>query len=304
VILADISVQQHVFPFVVFLFSIAIGIELTPGHFRALFLRPRAPILGTLIHTFTFPLVAGVLVLGTLNLGFQVADYLLIGILLIAACPSGGFSNMLVLLARADIALSVLLTAVSTMLSFITVPLFFWLFGLFMPDMSGDIELPVGETLIRLLLMVVIPVGLGMVWRHFQSDFVVRHTTRMQNYCQIALYITVIVILVEQWDTLVAGLGPAMPWSLGICVIALSLGYGISRLVGLSPVDCATVAIEGSIRNLAVAFLIATSVMNRVDVAILPSVYFGAVLLIGLTFARFWRTRMAPRYASNGGRDA
>ena len=97
---------------------------------------------------------------------------------------------------------------------------------------------------------------------------------------------------------MVGGIGPALPWSLAICVLAMLIGFGMSRLVGLSPVDSATVAIEGSIRNLAVAFLIATGVMNRVDVAILPSVYFMAVLIIGLTFARFWRTRMAPRYAT------
>lgn len=302
--LSDISVQQHIFPLVVFLFSVVIGIELTPGHFRALLLRPRVPVLGTIIHTLTFPLVAGLLVAVILHLGIEVEGYLLLGILLVAACPSGGFSNMLVLIARADIALSVLLTAVSTLLSFATVPLFFWIFGNVMPEMSGDISLPVAETLIRLLLMVVLPVGVGMVWRHFKPDYTVRHASRLQNIGQGILYATVIIILLQQWDTLIAGVGPALPWSLAICVLAMSLGFGLSWLAGLSPVDCATVAIEGSIRNLAVAFLIATGVMNRVDVAILPSVYFMAVLIVGLTFARFWRRRMAPRFPMGGAVDA
>jgi predicted Na+-dependent transporter len=101
---------------------------------------------------------------------------------------------------------------------------------------------------------------------------------------------------VQDWETIGAGIGPALPLSLGLCVLALAAGYGTSRLVGLSPVDSATVAIEGSIRNLAVAFVIAANVLGRIDIAVLPSVYFMAVLIVGLTFARFWRTKMAPRY--------
>ena len=103
-----------------------------------------------------FPLLAAAVVTGILLLELNVESHLILGILLVAACPSGGFSNMLVLLAKADIALSVLLTAVSSMLSFFTVPFFFWAFGLLMPELSGDIELPVLDTLIRLLLMVVV----------------------------------------------------------------------------------------------------------------------------------------------------
>ena len=64
-------------------------------------------------------------------------------------------------------------------------------------------------------------------------------------------------------------------------------------VLGLAPEDCATVAIEGSIRNLAVAFLVATNVLDRFDIAVLPSVYFVAVLIVGLVFARFWRRRAA-----------
>jgi len=113
---------------------------------------------------------------------------------------------------------------------------------------------------------------------------------------QVMLYAVLVVMLAQDWDNIGAGIGPALPWSLGLCITALATGYGFSRLVGLSPVDSVTVAIEGSIRNLAVAFLIASSVLGRLDIAVLPSVYFMAVLIVGLTFARFWRVRMAPKF--------
>lgn len=294
---STISVREHLFPLVVFCFAVAIGIELTIGHFRALLAKPLVPILGTLVHTVTFPALAVGLVSLVLFMEFPLEEHLLIGILLVAACPSGGFSNMLVLLARADLALSVLLTAVSSVLSFATVPFFFWIFAEMMPQLSGSVELPVVDTLVSLLLMVVIPVGVGMIWRHYREDFVVPRIKMLQSWMQFVLYSVLVVMLIQDWDNISAGVGPALPWSLGLCITALATGYGFSRIVGLNPVDSFTVAVEGSIRNLAVAFLIATSVLGRLDVAVLPSVYFMAVLIVGLSVARFWRVQMAPRFA-------
>ncbi len=293
--LAQLSVQEHLFPLVIFVFALAIGVELTVGQFRALMARPHIPILGTLVHTVTFPMVAAGLVSVVLYLNIPIESHLILGILLVAACPSGGFSNLLVLLARADIALSVLLTSVSSLLSFVTVPLFFWLFGLLMPALSGEVSLPIGETLLSLMFMVVIPVGLGMLLRLMFPDLIVPRIKSFQNLAQLLLYAVLVMLLIQDWDNLTSSVGPALPWSLLLCCLALGTGYGLSRLVGLSPTDSATVAIESSIRNLAVAFVVATTVLGRTDIAVLPSVYFIAVLIVGLGFARFWRTRMVPR---------
>ena len=154
------------------------------------------------------------------------------------------------LIAKADIALSVLLTSISSILSFDTVPLLFWIFGLLMPELSGTVELPIFETLIRLFILVVLPVGLGMIWLYFKPAYVVPRIHKLQKYTQLAFYAVLILLM-----------------------------------------------IESSIRNLAVAFLIATTVLNRIDIAVLPSVYFLAVLVVSLGFAQFWRRRKGSRTA-------
>lgn len=295
----QISVQDHIFPLVIFAFAFVIGIELTVSQFKQLFANLKIPILGTLVHTITFPLIAVLLVAFIMATGIELADHLLIGILLVAACPSGGFSNLLVLIARADLALSVALTAVSSILSFVTVPFFFWLFGMLVPSLSGDVELPMGQTLLSLFLMVLIPVGAGMLWRARFESYVVPRIKSLQKYVQVVFYLTLVVMLYAEWGALSVGIADALPWALLLCIATLSAGFVFSRLVGLSPVDAATVALEGSIRNLAVAFLIAATVLNRMDIAILPSVYFGAVLIVGLSFARFWRSYLAPRYLAS-----
>jgi len=286
-----ISAQEHLLPLTLILTMVAIGIELRIQHFVAFLRSPRIPILGTFIHTLAFPFIAICLVLTILAFELPLSKPLLIGILLIAACPSGGFSNVLVLIAKADIALSVLLTSISSILSFVTVPLFFWAFGYLVPDLSGTVELPVFDTLLGLFVLVVLPVGVGMTWLHFKEEFVLRNTQRLQKYSQLALYGVLCLILIESWDTMEGGIIEALPWSVGLCLAALTTGYWSSRLLGMTPDDSATIAIEGSIRNLAVAFLIATTVLKRADIAVLPSVYFIAVLIVGFGFAGIWRRR-------------
>jgi len=105
---------------------------------------------------------------------------------------------------------------------------------------------------------------------------------------QLAVYVVVAVILAEQWDLVSGHLLSALAWSLGLCGATLGAGYGVAAWVGLPTSACATIALESSIRNLAVAFLVATSILERTDVAVLPTVYFVAVLVIGVLFARLW----------------
>jgi len=232
-----------------------------------------------------------VLVASSLALDLGLSEASLIGILLIAACPSGGFSNVLVLIARANLPLSVVLTAISSLLSFFTVPLFFWLFSDIMPVLSGRVELPVVPTLLHLLVLILLPIGLGMAWRHRNVEFVTTHVARMQRYAQRMFYVVLVLVIVQEWEVVRSGIVEALPWSVVLCVVTLSIGFFSARLLGLGPDDCATVAIESSIRNLAVALLIAANVMNRLDVAVLPTVYVLAVLLVALAFSLVWRRR-------------
>ena len=73
-------------------------------------------------------------------------------------------------------------------------------------------------------------------------------------------YAVLVMLLVQDWENLSVSIGPTFPWSFALCILALAVGYKISRLLGIVFVDCAN---EGSVRNLAVAFLIATTVLCR-----------------------------------------
>ena len=290
----EISVQEMVLPLVVFFTMVSVGLDLEASQFATVLRQPRLPLLGTLIHTFAFPCIALSLIGVVVLFNLPVDDALLVGTLLIAACPSGGFSNVLVLMAGADLALSVILTTISTALSFLTIPLFFWGFAQFLPEGAVGIEVPVLTTLLQLLVLIVVPTALGGWWRQAFPRSAIRYKSKFQRLMQLTVYGVVAGILAEQWDLVSGHLLPALAWSLVLCGATLGAGYGVAAWVGLPTSACAAIALESSIRNLAVAFLVATSILERTDVAVLPTVYFVAVLVFGVLFARLWTPPERP----------
>lgn len=288
-LLSSISAQQHVLPPVIFLAMLAVGMELRVEQFRDLFARPRVPILGTLIHSLTFPALAlsAIVLVQLADIGLTEAT--LIGVLLIAACPSGGFSNVLTMMARANLPLSIVLTAVSSILAFATVPGLLGGFGMFVSAFEGPIELPIDQILLQLGGLVLLPVLLGMWLTHSLRSLTPARVSQLQNVTQILLYLTVGLMIWESWDIMAAGFLDALPWSAGLCTANIAVCFGLSRSVGLITEDAITVALEGSIRNLGVAFLIAANTLGRMDIAVLPTVYFLSVLVLSILFAKNWR---------------
>ena len=285
----EFELRNTLLPLAIFLAMVGIGIELQWRQFMALIKTPRVPVLGTVIHTLTFPVVAVCLVGLAKLFSWPMSDALMAGILLVAACPSGGFSNILTSMAKGDVALSVALTVISSLLSFASIPLLLYAFSQLIPSISGRMEVPVGSTLMQLLVLVVIPVVVGMAWRHKRPDFVERHLKTLQSRSQLFVYVVIVLVVYQQWEDMQGYVVSALSWAVVMCIVGITLGYLCARLLNLSKVTAATVAIEGSIRNLTVAFLIATTVLGRMDIAVFPMVYFAAVLFVGIGFALLWK---------------
>ena len=228
----ELSIQQHVLPIIVIFVMTTIGMELKVRQFIDLLDSPNVPIVGTIIHTLSFPLVAVILTLLIKQLSLDVSDGTIIGILLIAACPSGGFSNVLVLIAKANLVLSVALTAISSIASFITVPLLMGGFAFLITDLDAPISLPVGETLIQLLVLIVLPIVGGMIWQAKRPGFVASYLKRLQKFGQLALYVCIAAIIYQTFDTVVAEIKQAFHgrWHCAFSPLALVISCRMRRV--------------------------------------------------------------------------
>ena len=287
--LFGISAQAHLLPVAIFLAMLTVGMELRVAQFRDLARNPAIPLKATLIHTLTFPALAVLAVLTVLWMDWPVAEVTILGVLLIAACPSGGFSNILTLMARANLPLSITLTAISSVFSMLTVPLLMTFFGLLLTQMQGSVGIPIGSILTQLALLVLLPIGAGMFLSAKLSSVTDARMKRWQSQTQLLLYVVIALQILENWELMTQWFVPALPWSVGLCAGNIAACYGLANLSGLNQEDAITVALEGSIRNLGVAFLIAANTMERMDIAVLPTAYFLTVLVISILFAKNWR---------------
>ncbi len=187
-------------PVVTFLMMVAVGHGLTVADLRRSATDLRAVVTATLGQLILLPLIATVIVLV-----FNPAPAIIAGLVLVAACPGGTISNFYTCLAKANSALSLTLTAISCLASFVTLPVlvaagfFFWF------DDQPEIEVPVMVLVIQLLFLVALPTCLGMILRRWRPAATERRDLALRRVSLLALVSLVIYIVYDQWDSMVAG---------------------------------------------------------------------------------------------------
>lgn len=282
--------QQLVLPAALFGVMVTVGMELTRRDFRDLIAAPRPALVGLAIQATVFPAIA-VLILATMPLAPATA----VGLAIVAACPSGGFSNVLTLLGRGDLALSISLTTISSVLAVATLPVILPL-ALSVTDLAsgpdGGIVVPIAPTLGQLFLVVLLPVGIGMWARATHQAWVQRNIDRGQQISQVALYGIVLLMAVRDWRPFSEGIAASFP--LAALLFALSAGAGFLLARTLVPTRQAfTVAIETGTRNVGLATLVAVSVLGKVEWAAFGAVYILPASALGFAAAIVHRRAQA-----------
>jgi len=280
---------QWVGPAVLFLLMIAVGIELTPADFRRVAATPRAVIAGTLAQIALLPLLTWAVV-ALLEVDARLAA----GAILVAVSPGAGISNILVAAARANVALSVTLTAFASVLCVLTLPT---IAALGIREVLGEaieIDVPVGTLMGQLALSLLLPIGIGMRWRAVRPAFVARHRRRFQRVTvgTIAALMVLGMIFGDAGDLTfadaAAGMLAAGVWT----ALAMAMGWGLAALLGLPSDDRFTYLIEFSTRNIAVAAIVAMSGLGRVDLVLYSAAYITIAypLAAAVSFGRrAWR---------------
>lgn len=286
------NVQQLSGQLVLFLLMLVVGLGLTPADFRRVLATPHTVIAGTLGQILLLPAMTWAVVWG-----LGVSPVFGAGAILVAVSPGAGMSNIVAALARANVALSVTLTAVASALSVVTLPVVAS-FGMrvFLGSQTS-VEIPVANLTIQLLLSLLLPISLGMWLRTRRPDLADRLTPIVHRLTVAALVVVVGVTLAfteaDQIDT--EGSGIAFV-AAGVWVVAaMAIGWTMAALLGLNSEDRFTFLIEFSARNIAVASIVALSGLGRLDLTLFSGVYaaVGYPLLGVLVLWRRRRFRMS-----------
>lgn len=247
---------------------LAIGLELSGRDFAQLARHPKAAVVGLTGQLVLLP------ALGFALASLVAADPVIaLGIVLLVACPGGVTSNMVAYLARANTALSVSFTAVTSVVSFLTIPLIVnWGLAAFGSG-QAEITLPVLPTIRSVFLLTLLPVLVGMGLRQLFPGVVAKASPYMQKLSTGLLVVILIVVFVGSWDKLIADFWRLAPVAVAVTTLAGLMGYGAAWLAGLKREDKFTISIEVGFQNIALAQLIAATILKRPELGLLAAVY-------------------------------
>jgi BASS family bile acid:Na+ symporter len=273
-------------PAVVWLLMFVVGLELTAADFGRVLDYPRTVLLATLGQLLLLPLLAALLIWSLAPPPAIVA-----GLVLVAASPGGALSNVYSYLARAHVALSVTLTAVSSLAAMAAMPVLCSAgFALFAGP-QRSVEAPVGTMAAQLVIMLFLPVAAGMTLRRLRPALVTVHRRGLRWLSLTALTLLVVLILADQRALLVATSAALTLIAVLYSVGAMAAGWGLGLALGLSADDRFTLLLEFTARNLAVTALVGVMVLERPDFVLFATLFLLVQLpLVGLAIGvrRHW----------------
>lgn len=262
------------------------GLTLTLADFARLIKAPKAVVSGFIGQIILLPLLA----LG-LCIAFGVPDYIAVGVMVLAACPGGTTSNLISHIAKANLALSVSLTAISTIACVFTTP-FIIQFALNYFVKENAPEFSIIQTVIGLVGISIFPVIIGMTIRHFISAFAMKTENFFRQFSMYFMLLMIIGVLVSEKDNLATSFESAFLVCLALNLLSVLLGLVLAKFSALAFKDSLTLAIEIGVQNAALAMLICITFLDAPDYAIAPGVY-GIAMYIGPALLALWAKRNA-----------
>ena len=244
---------------------------------------PKAVLIGMFLQ-FTIMPLAGWAIASALGFDPEVAA----GVILIGSCSGGVASNVMAYLARGNVALSVTMTACSTLVAPLMTPLA-------MKILAGRlIPIPFVDMMISIINLVILPIGAGLIANKLLRDRR-RWLDRLLPVVSMAAICFILAIIAANSRDKLLTVGFVL---IGAAIIHNSIGYVLgylgARTVGLSETDSRTVAFEVGMQNGGMAVGLATNVLNSTDAALGPAIFGTWMNISGSTLASWWRERTPP----------
>jgi bile acid:Na+ symporter, BASS family len=269
---------------------ISMGLGLEVRHFVEVARAPRAVVAGLFGQMILLPIVAFVICLL-----FALPSHIALGLMVIAACPGGATSNAFSVLIRGDIPLSITLTAISSIFTFLTVPIIVGLAIAQFGGGGGSVRLSFADTALQLLLTTALPIGIGMTLRRLWADWPQKLVVPLYWFGFLALLLPSFSFFsqfsgaFENRDIV-----PAMTAVL-LNFVMVGVTFPISRALTLAPVQARTLAVEVGIQNYGLILAIIVVFLKDTRLLMPAFFYLPAMLISASLIAVFTsRQRLEP----------
>ncbi|MEL4898024.1 bile acid:sodium symporter family protein [Crocosphaera sp. Alani8] len=266
-------------PLALFIIMIGMGLTLKVMDFQRVLVEPKSVLFGLIAQLIILPIV-GFFLAGI----FPLTPELAVGVVILATCPGGATSNLISYLVRGNVALSVTLTAISSLITVVTIPLIINLGMQTFMATDTALRLPVLKTIIQIAVIVFIPICLGMLVNHYQPRIAAKLEKIVKWLSLSFLGLIIFALLVEGRATLLSSLLQVGGVTLSLNLLTMFLGYTLATIAKLDHKSVKTITVEVGIQNGTLAITIASVLLNSPTMAIPAGIY---SLLMFVTSAAF-----------------
>jgi len=277
------SILTDVFlPASLFVIMLGMGLSLVLDDFRRILKYPKAALIGLVNQILLLPLVG----LGICHL-FQLPNELAIGMMLLAACPGGVTSNLISHVSRGDTALSVSLTAMSSLVTLITIPLYVGFAFNYFNNTGQEVDVDEMGMLLQVVVIVIIPIAIGMFIRSRSEDFALRMDKPVRIFSTVLFLLILLSIIIAEKETIVKYFPQIGGATVALNLLTLLIGYYSAKFFSLNQKQAITIAIETGIQNGTLAIVIASTVLANFTLSI-PAGIYGLVMFISGGFIMYY----------------
>lgn len=288
------EVLSNVFlPFSLAIIMLGMGMTLIPNDFTRIIKKPKAIIIGLTNQLIFLPIIGFLLAII-----FGLTPVMAIGLMILATCPGGPTSNLITQVCQGNIALSVTLTAIASVVSILTIPFILsYALDYFGSATNVTIKLPIIDTILRIMVITVFPILIGMLIRRFKINFAKRLEKPMRMASTVIFILVFIAVIAANFNIVGQAMKDVGLVTLLLNIFTLGLGYATARLFKLNLKSVISITVESGVQNGALAFVIATSILNNIEMGIPTAAY--AIWMYVTGGILMWQLGKRPALASH-----
>ena len=277
------EIAKSIAPICLAIIMFGLGLGLTAQDFLRVLKNPKDFLIGFLSQVILLPIVA-IILISLISLPVEIA----MGVMVIAAAPGGVTSNILTKFADGDVALSVTLTAVVSLLSIITVPLIVFNSANYL-GIETVKEISMLNIALKMFFVVTVPVLFGMIVRSLMTDFIISKTLLVQRLSVILFLIVFISIWIEEWDRIISFITRAGLISLLLNLTMIFLGYYIAKMFASGIAQRKCISLECGLQNGTLAVFVATQLFDDIVFMVPTAAYALIMFVTSIIFVLFVR---------------
>ena len=268
------EIVTKIAPIALALIMLGLGLGLSLQDFARVVKQPKDFLVGLVCQMILLPIIAFVLI-KILNTPLELA----LGVMLIAAAPGGVTSNVLTKFAKGDVALSISLTAIISLISIISVPFIVFKSAELLNVSYVSKEISMVAISLKMFFVVTVPIIIGMIIKKFAANFISTKTLLIQRISIILFVIVFAAIWVEEWDKIYSFIERAGTITLTLNIVMMVVGYYVAKIFASGVAQRRCISLESGLQNGTLAVFVSSQIFDEI-VYMVPTAAYALIMFI------------------------